>query len=59
MFARLVPLLLPLAHIGLTGSIFLTLAVSLERYTTVRDFYLFSYQFYERCCSRWSTRFTR
>ena len=31
----LCPILLPLAHIGLTGSIYLTLAVSVERYITV------------------------
>ena len=35
MYNILCPILLPLAHIGLTGSIYLTLAVSVERYITV------------------------
>jgi hypothetical protein len=35
MFKELITLLLPLVHIGLTGSVYLTVAVALERYTTV------------------------
>ena len=34
-YLRLIPLLLPLAHISLTGSIYFTLSISLERYNTV------------------------
>ncbi|XP_023347416.1 FMRFamide receptor [Eurytemora carolleeae] len=34
-FKHLVPILLPLIHVGLTGSIYLTVAIALERYTTV------------------------
>jgi hypothetical protein len=34
-FKQLITLLLPLVHIGLTGSVYLTVAVALERYTTV------------------------
>jgi hypothetical protein len=35
LFKQLITLLLPLVHIGLTGSVYLTVAVALERYTTV------------------------
>jgi hypothetical protein len=35
LFKELITLLLPLVHIGLTGSVYLTVAVALERYTTV------------------------
>jgi hypothetical protein len=35
LYKQLLPVLLPLVHIGLTGSIYLTVAIALERYTTV------------------------
>jgi len=35
LYNNLVPVLLPSAQISLTGSIYLTLAIALERYTTV------------------------
>ena len=35
LFLYLIPHLLPLAHISLTGSIYFTLAITIERYTTV------------------------
>ena len=35
LFLYMIPHLLPLAHISLTGSIFFTLAITIERYTTV------------------------
>jgi len=34
-YKHLVPILLPICQIGLTGSIYLTLAIAVERYTTV------------------------
>ena len=34
-YPYLVPILLPFAQIGLTGSMYFTLALSIERYTTV------------------------
>ena len=34
-YKLLIPTVLPLAHVGLTGSVYLTLAIALERYTTV------------------------
>ena len=36
LFLHLIPHLLPLAHISLTGSIYFTLAITIERYTTSR-----------------------
>ena len=35
-YAHLVPVLLPLAQIGLTGSLYLTLSISVERFITVK-----------------------
>ena len=34
-YLQLVPILLPLAHLSLSSSIYLTLAIAVERYTTV------------------------
>ena len=36
LYAHLVPVLLPLAQIGLTGSVYLTLSISVERFITVK-----------------------
>ena len=45
-YAYLVPVMLPMVQVGLTGSIYLTVAISIERYTiVVHPFFKVS-----RCC---------
>ena len=44
-YLRMITLLLPLAHISLTGSIYFTLAITIERYLTVcHPFYKVSFR---------------
>ena len=51
-YAYLVPVMLPMAQVGLTGSIYLTVAISIERYTTVvHPFFKVSSAYF---CTPWS-----
>ena len=46
---KLIPVMLPLAHISLTGAIYITIAISLERYNMViKPFNVVSFEIYYR-----------